>query len=168
MSDFIDPTEHAVWRPLRDLQAALDAEVARVYADANIEGLKTTWVQELIKLHVHGPMTITALAGAVGRTHSALSQKVSAMRAAGWVRTVTGADGRTREVELTAKARRIAGRLAAGWRATEAAVAEIEAEIPYPMAKVVRDIEEVLRRRGFRDRITERLAGDPAWEQAEP
>jgi DNA-binding MarR family transcriptional regulator len=164
MTDLPDPTGHAVWRSLWDLQAALDADIARVYADAGIEGLKTTWVKELIKLHVHGPMTITELAAAVGRTHSALSQKVSAMRAAGWVRTAAGPDGRTRQVALTAKAERVAGRLAAEWRATEAAVAEIEAEIPYPMTRVVRDIEEVLRRKSFRDRIAERLAGDPQWQ----
>ncbi|GLW31127.1 MarR family winged helix-turn-helix transcriptional regulator [Actinoplanes regularis] len=164
MANLPDPTEHAVWRSLWDLQAALDADIAQVYADARIEGLKPTWVKELIKLRVYGPMTITELAEAVGRTHSALSQKVSAMRTAGWVGTEAGPDGRTKTVALTAKAERIAGRLAAEWRATEAAVAEIEAELPYPMTRVVRDIEEVLRRRSFRDRIAAKLAVDPAWE----
>ncbi|WIM93275.1 MarR family transcriptional regulator [Actinoplanes oblitus] len=163
MTEFADPTEHAVWRSLWDLQAALDADIASLYAEANLDGLKPVWVKELIKLHVHGPMTISELAAAVGRTHSALSQKVSAMRAAGWVRTAAGADGRTKKVALTEKAAGVVGRLAAEWRATEAAVAEIEAELPYPMTRVVRDIEEVLRRRSFRDRIAGKLAGDPAW-----
>lgn len=45
------------------------------------------------------------------------------------------------------------GRLAAEWRATEAAVAERDAEIPYPMTRVVADIE----------RVAEKLAQDPAW-----
>jgi DNA-binding MarR family transcriptional regulator len=159
----IDPTDQAVWRPLWDLQTAMDADIARIYAEADLAGLKPTWVKELIKLHVHGPMTITELATAVGRTHSALSQKVSAMRAAGWVRTAAGPDGRTKQVVLTAKADEVVDRLAAEWRATEAAVAEIEAELPYPMTKVVRDIEEVLRRKSVRDRIAEKLAQDPAW-----
>ncbi|GAA4608765.1 DNA-binding MarR family transcriptional regulator [Actinoplanes octamycinicus] len=163
MTDFDDPTDHAVWRSLWDLQAALDADIARVYAEADLGGLKPVWVKELIKLHARGPMTITELAVAVGRTHSALSQKVSAMRAAGWVRTAAGADGRTKKVVLTEKAEAVVERLAAEWRATEAAVAEIEAELPYPMTRVVRDIEEVLRRKSFRDRIAERLAEDPAW-----
>lgn len=159
-----DPTEHAVWAPLWALQASLDAEIARIYVDAGIAGLKPAWVKELIKLRVHGPMTITELAAAVGRTHSALSQKVSAMRAAGWVRTTTGPDARTRKVALTTKADAVVGRLAAEWRATEAAVAEIEAEIPYGMLRVVRDIEAVLSRKSFGDRIAEKLSGDPAWE----
>jgi len=167
VTDFIDPTDHAVWKSLWDLQAALDADIARIYADAHIDGLKPTWVKELIKLHAYGPMTITELAATVGRTHSALSQKVSAMRAAGWVRTTAGPDARTKRVALTDRAERVVGRLAAEWRATEAAVAEIEAEIPYPMTRVVRDIEEVLRRRSFRDRIAAKLAGDPAWGPAE-
>jgi DNA-binding MarR family transcriptional regulator len=164
VDDFVDPTDHAVWRSLWALQAAMDAEIARIYADARIDGLKTSWVKELIRLHARGPMTITELAESVGRTHSAVSQKVAAMRAAGWVRTTAGDDARSKKVTLTAKARRVVDRLAAEWRATEAAVAGIEAEIPYPMTRVVADIEEVLRRRSFHDRIAEQLALDPAWE----
>jgi hypothetical protein len=66
-------------------------------------------------------------------------------------------------VALTVKASRIVGRLAAEWRATEAAVAEIEAEIPYPLSQAVTDIEEALRRKSFHDRIAEKLTIDTAW-----
>src|SRR5579862_2150440 len=104
----------------------MDADIAAVYADAQIHGLKPSYVQELIRLHARGPMTITELAESVQRTHSATSQKVAAMRAAGLVRTTTGADARTKKIILTAKARRIIAKLAAEWRATEAAVADIE------------------------------------------
>ena len=93
-----------------------------------------------------------------------MSQKVSAMRAAGWVRTAAGADARSKRVTLTAKARRVVPRLAAEWRATEAAVVDIEAELPYAMSRVVADVEEALRRKSFHDRIAEKLAGDPAWQ----
>jgi DNA-binding MarR family transcriptional regulator len=110
-------------------------------------------------------MTITELASSVQRTHSATSQKVAAMRAAGLVRTTTGTDARTRKITLTAKARRIAGQLAAEWRATEAAVAGIESEIPYPVGRVVTDIEAALRRKSFHNRIAEKLAADPDWKQ---
>lgn len=160
---FIDPTERSVWRPLRLLQAAMDAEIARVYAQAQIDGLKPSHVMELIRLHARGPMTITELAESVQRTHSAMSQKVAAMRAAGWVRTTAGTDARSKKVILTAKARRVVARLAAEWRATEAAIAELETEIPYPLSRVVGDIEQALRRKSFRDRIAENLAQDPAW-----
>ena len=159
-----DPTEHSRWRPLRLLQAAMDADIARVYAEAQVRGLKPSFVMELLRLHARGPMTITELARSVQRTHSAVSQKVAAMRAAGWVRTTAGADARSKKVALTPKAARITGRLAAEWRATEAAVAEIETEIPYPLSQVVTDIEQALRRKSFHDRIAEKLASDPDWK----
>jgi DNA-binding MarR family transcriptional regulator len=161
-----DPTLQSRWRPLRLLQDAMDADIAQVYADAQVSGVKPSWVLELLRLHAQGPMTITELAESVQRSHSALSQKVAAMRAAGLVRTTTGADARTRKVTLTAKARAITGKLAAEWRATEAAVAELEAEIPYPLSQVVTDIEAALGRRSFHDRIAEKLAADPAWIEA--
>jgi DNA-binding MarR family transcriptional regulator len=158
-----DPTEHSSWRPLRLLQAAMDADIDRIYAEAQISGLKPSWVMELLRLHARGPMTITELARSVQLTHSAVSQKVAAMQGAGWVRTTVGTDARSKRVALTAKARRMTGRLAAEWRATEAAIAEIETEIPYPLSKVVTDIEAALRRKSFHDRIAEKLAADTAW-----
>lgn len=160
----LDPTHQSHWRPLWLLQASMDADIARIYSEKRIDGLKPNFVMELLRLHACGPMTITELAQSVGRTHSALSQKVAAMRAAGWVQTVPGDDARSKKVTLTDNARGIVGRLAAEWRATEAAVADIEAEIPYPLTRVVTDIEQALERKSFHDRIAEKLAEDPAWE----
>ncbi|MGI8613186.1 MAG: MarR family winged helix-turn-helix transcriptional regulator [Nocardioidaceae bacterium] len=158
-----DPTEQSLWRPLRLLMDAMDAEIARLYTEAGIEGLKPSYVMELLRLHVRGPMTITELAESVHRTHSAMSQKVAAMRTAGLVRTSRGVDARSKKVTLTARAKRIVDRLAAEWRATEAAVAELEAEIPHPLSQVVTDIEAALQRKSFHDRIAEKLAVDAAW-----
>lgn len=159
-----DPTEESLWRPLRRLQASMDADIARIYSGKRITGLKPSFVMELLRLHARGPMTITELAESVGRTHSALSQKVAAMRDAGWVRTVEGEDARSKKVMLTEQSRAVVDRLAAEWRATEAAVAEIESEIPYPLSRVVTDIEQALERKSFHDRIAEKLAQDPAWD----
>ncbi|MGA8113979.1 MAG: winged helix DNA-binding protein [Actinocatenispora sp.] len=161
--DVVDPTDQSLWRPLRLLQSAMDADIARLYDEARINGLKASFVMELIRLQVRGPMTLTELAESVQRTHSAISQKVAAMRAAGLVRTIAGPDARSKRVTLTPKAKAVVGRLAAEWRATEAAIAEIEAEIPYPLSRVVTDIEEALRRKSFHDRIAEKLARDDAW-----
>ena len=158
-----DPTEVSLWRPWRLLQAAMDEDIARLYVGAGVQGLKPSYVMELIKLHVRGPLTIRELAEAVRRTHSALSQKVSAMRAAGLVRTTTGPDARSKKVTLTPKAERIVGKLMAEWRATEATIAELDAETPYPLSLVVADLENALRRKSFHDRIAEKLAEDPEW-----
>ena len=159
----VDPTEQSRWRPLRLLMAELDDDIARLYADAGITGLKPSYVMELLRLHAAGPMTITELAESVQRTHSAMSQKVAAMRAAGLVRTTPGPDARTRKVTLTAKARRVVDRLAAEWRATEASIDELEREIPYPLSRVVTDLRAALHRKSFHERIADKLAADPAW-----
>lgn len=161
-----DPTERSLWRPVWELLYGMDDEIARIYAENGIADLKTTWVLEIVRLHARGPMTIAELARSVGRTHSALSQKVAAMRAAGWLETSPGPDARSKKVSLTPKAEAIAGRLAAEWRATEASAAEIEAEIPYPLTRVAADIRAALARTSFHDRIADKLAADPAWTES--
>jgi DNA-binding MarR family transcriptional regulator len=158
-----DPTEQSRWRPLFQLLAGIDDEIELVYTASGVPDLKPSWVLEIIRLHARGPMTIAELARSVGRTHSAMSQKVSAMRAAGWLVTAPGTDARSKEVVLTSKAEQVVGRLAAEWRATEATVAEIEAEIPYPLSRVADDIARALRGKSFRQRILEKLANDPSW-----
>lgn len=152
-----DPTEASLWRPLHELLERLDGDIGRIYTDREIKGLKPTYVRELLTLHARGPLTITELATAIGRTHSALSQKVSGMRTAGLVRTVPGSDARSKRVTLTAKSKKLVELLASEWQATEAALAELESELPYPMSQVVRDIEEALARKSFHDRIAEKL-----------
>jgi DNA-binding MarR family transcriptional regulator len=163
MSAMHDPTEQSRWRPVFRVLSGIDDEIARVYAENGIPDLKPTWAMEIIRLHVRGPMTIAELARSVERTHSAMSQKVAAMRAAGWLETSPGPDARSKKVTLTPKAERIAAKLAAEWRATEASITELEAEIPYPLTRVADDITAALARKSFHDRITEKLAQDPAW-----
>ncbi|QRP50618.1 MarR family transcriptional regulator [Amycolatopsis sp. FDAARGOS 1241] len=141
----------------------MDDDIGRLYTERGIEGLKPTFVMELLRLHARGPMTITELAESVERTHSALSQKVAAMRKAGLVTTTTGDDARSKKVVLTPKAEEIVERLAAEWRATETALADLEAELPYALSRAVADIEEALARKSFHDRIAEKLADDPSW-----
>jgi DNA-binding MarR family transcriptional regulator len=160
-----DPTEVSPWRPVYRLLSDMDDEIARVYAENGLDDLKPAWVLEILRLQARGPMTIAELARSVGRTHSALSQKVATMRAAGWLDTTPGRDARSKKVSLTAKAERVAALLGTEWRATEAVISEIEAEIPYPLTRVVDDIRRVLARRSFHDRIAGKLAADPAWSR---
>jgi len=155
-----DPTERSRWRPVFRLFSDMDDEIAQVYADNGIDDLKPNWVLEIIRLHVRGPMTIAELARSVGRTHSALSQKVAAMRAAGWLATSPGRDARSKTVTLTPKAERVAALLAAEWRATEAAITELEAGLPYPLTRVAEDIRSALAAKSFHDRITEHLSAE--------
>src|SRR5215831_4307206 len=118
MTAMQDPTEESRWRPVFRVLNGIDDEIAGVYAENGIPDLKPNWVLEIVRLHVRGPMTIAELARSVDRTHSALSQKVAAMRAAGWLDTEPGPDARSKKVTLTPKAERVAPLLAAEWRAT--------------------------------------------------
>ena len=152
-----DPTEYSVWRPFRLLHAALDDEIHRLYVERGLGTIKPRFTMVLIRIDRRGPMTIRQLAGSLELTHSALSQTVGALRKEGLVISRTGADARTREIHLTEKARELVPFLEAEWRATENVIAELEAEIPYPMNQVIRDIGQALARKPFYDRLLEHL-----------
>jgi DNA-binding MarR family transcriptional regulator len=131
----------------------MDDEIARWYEAHGIAGVRPRFSMALIRLHHLGPMTIRALAREIDVTHSAMSQTVTAMRRDGLVEVAPGSDARTREVSLTPAGRALVPALEAEWRATERAIGEIEAEIPYALTQVIRDIEAALERRPFADRL---------------
>jgi DNA-binding MarR family transcriptional regulator len=164
MSD--DPTQRSLWRPVFRLLRDMDDEIARVYAENGIADLKPNWVPVILKLHARGAMTIAELARGLDQTHSALSQKVAAMRDKGWLVTEPGPDARSKEVRLTAKAEQIADMLAAEWNATETSLEELEAQLPYPLTRVAADIRQALASKRFGDRIAEKLTLDPQWRAA--
>src|SRR4051794_41960117 len=101
-----DVTVESLWRPLRLLMQRVDDEIARVYEEMpEAEGVRPSWVLEILRLDAQGPMTIRQLADSVGRTHSALSQKVAAMAEAGLGATApSGRDGRSRQGHPTHRA----------------------------------------------------------------
>ncbi len=152
-----DPSEQNRMRPLRQLLDAMEADIARLYTERGITGVRPRFVAPLTRLGRRGGMTIRQLAESLEVTHSAMSQTVSALQRDGLVTTAPGPDARTREVVLTERARTIVPFLEAEWRATEQAVAELDAEIPYALSQVVRDLEAALARRSFHDRIADRL-----------
>jgi DNA-binding MarR family transcriptional regulator len=159
-SSDVDPTEQSGWRPLHELLRNMDADIARIYSDREVAGLTPRHVRPLIKLSRLGPMTVRELAAALGVTHSAASQTAATLVKAGYARTKTGTDARTRSIALTARGRGLVPLLEAEWRATESAIAELEAEIPYSLTQVVSDLEAALGRRSFHDRISEHIADE--------
>lgn len=157
--DAADLLESSRWRPLRLLLKAMDDEIAELYEAAGITGFRPRFTGPLIQLGRRGPMTIRALADRMQVTHSAMSQTVRAMRTARLVESAPGGDARTRRVRLCETARELVPFLEAEWRATERAVIALEQEIPYPLSRVVRDIEQALAREPFRDRVQRYLDG---------
>ncbi|WP_147260885.1 MarR family winged helix-turn-helix transcriptional regulator [Pseudonocardia hierapolitana] len=136
----------------------MDADIARLYTERGITGVRPRFVAPLIRLGRRGGMTIRQLAESLEVTHSAMSQTVAALQRDGLVTTAAGADARTRQVLLTERARELLPFLEAEWRATEEVVAELEAEIPYALSQVVEDLQAALDRRSFHDRIADRIA----------
>jgi DNA-binding MarR family transcriptional regulator len=155
-----DLLESSLWGPVWRLLYGMDRDIAALYDEAGISGVRTRFVRPLIVLDGDGPLTIQELAQRVRVTHSAMSQTVSAMRKAGLVEDAPSEDARTRRIKLGRKARKVLPFLKAEWRATESAIAELERELPYPMTRVVEDIQQALSRKAFRDRLHDHLQVD--------
>ncbi|GAA3507657.1 DNA-binding MarR family transcriptional regulator [Streptosporangium album] len=153
------------WQALRVLQAALDAQIESVYTERGIEGVRSRFAYPLIRLAHTGPLTIRELADSLDRSHSAISQTLTAMRREGLVDSELGTDARTRRITLTDRSRALIPFLEAEWRATEAAVAELDDEIPHALSAVVTELERALERRSMRDRIIAHL-DEPHADQA--
>jgi DNA-binding MarR family transcriptional regulator len=146
------------WRPLRLLLDAMDQDIVSLYEEAGITGIRSRFAAPMIQLSRREPMTIQELATAIEVTHSAMSQTAAAMRTAGLVDSAENDNGRTRRIQLSARGRELLPFVEAEWRATEAAVRELEADIPYALTQVVEDIKAALAARSFGDRLRDNLA----------
>jgi DNA-binding MarR family transcriptional regulator len=152
-----DLLDSSYYGPLFRLLAQMDADIAGLYAEAGIEGVRTRFVGPIIELARSGPLSIKELAERRQVSHSAMSQTAAAMRKAGLVEPSAHSDGRARRVTLTGRAREIVPFLQAEWRATEATVRALDAELPHPIMQAVADIEAALRSRPFAQRLRDHL-----------
>lgn len=159
-----DPVDSSLWRPVSQLLGSLDRDIADLYVEAGLADVRPRFTGPLIRLGRRGPLTIQQLADLMEVTHSAMSQTVTAMRTAGFVESVVGPDSRTRLVALTDRARSVVPFLEAEWRATEATLLELEADVPYALSRAARDIRAALSARPFNERLRAHLhlgAGPP-------
>ena len=145
------------WRPLFRVLGELDDGIAAAYAELGIEGVRPRFSMALMFLDTEGSMTIRRLADECGVTHSAMSQSVSQMRSAGLVESAPGPDARSRLVSLTTAGRDVVPALRAEWAATEAALADLEDELPYPPSRVADDLRAALDRRAFSARVLDHV-----------
>ncbi|MEU4549211.1 MarR family transcriptional regulator [Nonomuraea dietziae] len=140
---------------LRLLLDLLDDGVTALYPSLGLEGFRPRFTPILRQLAAEGPASIRDLARAIGVTHSAASQTVAQMAKEELVALSPGADARQRIVRLTSRAEALLPALDREWAATSAAAAELDAELPYPLSRLVDEALEALRRRPMRDRISE-------------
>lgn len=138
---------------MRHVHELMDGAVADVYAEHGLPEYRPRFSPVVRTLVANGPMSIGDLAAAIGVTHSAASQTVIQMRRGDFVTLERGADARHRIVHLTGKARAALPLIEAEWAATEKAVAELDAELPVPLAELMTATLEALERRPFRARM---------------
>jgi DNA-binding MarR family transcriptional regulator len=150
---------------MRHLLALLDGDVAKVYTDLGIEDYKPRFSPVVRALVASGPSSIRDLARAIGVTHSAASQTVAQMGKSDLVRLEAGADARQRIVHLTAKAQALLPLIDAEWDATEAAAAELQAELPALMEGLLA-AERAVAERPFRQRIADAARSLSARQRA--
>ncbi|MEE4544735.1 MarR family transcriptional regulator [Streptomyces sp. V4-01] len=148
---------------LRHLLERLDGDVAAVYEERGLHGFRPRFTPIVRLLAAEGPLSISDLARATGVTHSAASQTVAQMARSALVTLAPGpTDARRRIVRLTPKAEALLPALDAEWAATSAAAAALDAELPYPLSRLVEEAHRALDRRPMRERIAEadpRLGG---------
>jgi DNA-binding MarR family transcriptional regulator len=150
------------WRGMREIFDRVDAGISEVYAELGIVGVRPRFSMAIMFLE-NGSLSIRELAREVNVTHSAMSQTVTAMRKDGLIQSAPGADGRSRMVELTAAGRALVEPLRREWFATEEVLAELDAELPYALARLITDLRDALDRRSFIERLRGKLdLGDPA------
>lgn len=155
-----DPTRESRLEQLFTVLADMDAAIGEAYRERGQGQVRPRFVMPLVRLARLGPMTITQLATEIGRTHSALSQTISQMRQAELVSSEVGEDGRTRVITLTDRGQALVPLAEAEWRATEAAIGELEEELPYALSRVAADVAAALSRRSFAERLESHLGND--------
>ncbi|MER7894670.1 MarR family transcriptional regulator [Streptomyces sp. NPDC096046] len=152
MSNQPDPV--AVGTLLRHVLDLLDGEVAAFYEEQGLPEYRPRFSPVVRALVAEGPLSVRALAAAVGVTHSAASQTAAQMARAGLVtHTPDPLDARRRLVGLTPKARALLPLIEAEWEATKAAMAELDAELSMPLGKLLTEVVQAVGRRPFGERV---------------
>lgn len=168
-----DPTPAESGRPapgsellgthLRQLLDLLDGDLASLYPALGLDsGFRPRFTPVVRALAADGPASIRDLATALGVTHSAASQTVARMATQGLVDLAPGdGDARQRIVRLTPAAQALLPALDAEWAATSAAARALDAELPYPLSRLIDEALEALRRHPMRARIARELSRTP-------
>jgi DNA-binding MarR family transcriptional regulator len=148
------PDPAAVGTLLRHVLELLDGDVAKVYEEQGLAGYRPRFSPVVRALVAEGPLPVRGLAAAIGVTHSAASQTAAQMARAGLVtHTSDPLDARRRLVGLTSEARALLPRIEEEWEATNAAMAELDAELSMPLGELLTEVAQAVTRRPFRERV---------------
>jgi DNA-binding MarR family transcriptional regulator len=146
---------------LRRLIEHLDGALEQAYRNDGID-FRPRYTPVVRALVADGPQSIRALSVRLGVSHSAVSQTVSQMAAAGLVAVTRGEeDARQRIVALTRTGAALLPRLEDHWRAARIATASLDTETGGVLVEVINRANAALERRPFSDRLAS-LRGDRA------
>lgn len=133
---------------LRHLIELLDGAVEQGYVEAGLD-FRPRYTPVTRALMAHGSLSIKALAGYAGLTHSAASQTVAQMKKAGLVAVARGRDQREQVVSLTETATAEIPVIQRQWRVTNQAAQDLEAELGFPLSQRLEDVIAALERQSF-------------------
>lgn len=151
------------WRRIQQVFQRVNEGIAELYERVGVTDVRPRYSMALMFLD-DGPLSIRQLAFDCKVSHSAMSQTISAMKSVGLVASVTSReDARRRVISLTDKGRGFVPLLRAEWAATEAVIAQLEAETPYQLSQLAEELHAALDRKPFVDRALEvvELPGRP-------
>lgn len=138
---------------LRHLIELLDGAVEAAYVEAGLN-YRPRYTPVMRALIEQEPLTVGEIALRAGITQPAATQTVALMVKEGLLTAAAGkSDGRQKLVRLSAEGRAMAPRLQACWRATAAAAASLDAQLPYPLSATLANAIAALNEQPFGERI---------------
>jgi len=147
---------------LRHLIELLDGAVSAAYDKAGLE-YRPRYTPVMRSLMAKEPATIGFIAEAAGITQPAATQTVALMLKDGLISVEAGTkDARQKMIRLTPHGRALIPALELCWKATAAAAASLEAELPYPLSDALDSAIAALSAKSYGERIDEaraRLSG---------
>lgn len=144
---------------LRRLIELLDGDLERLYSE-ELDGYRPRYTPVMKALRNGEGCTIKEIAGGSSISHSAVSQTISQMVAAGLVSQRVGPDARERLVRLTEHGRNLLPRLEQIWNAAVAVEHQMEREVAQPVRATLTALIVTLERATFYERL--RAVAEPA------
>jgi len=148
---------------LRHLIELLDGAVEQSYAEAGLS-YRPRFTPVMRALQASGPLSIGEIAAHAGITQPAATQTVALMVREGLLLARAGEhDARQRLISLSEAGQAMLPRLEACWKATAAAAASLDAQLPTPLSQVLAAAIEALEQESFGERIRTARKKQEVW-----
>lgn len=146
----------AIGARLRGLSERFDRETAQIYAAQGFR-FEQRWFGTLNQIVLNGPMTVSAIAEALGVTHVSVSQARKALEDAGLLHATSDTtDARRRLLALTPQGDVLAASLAPLWKALSDSAEELNAEAGN-LVHLLDRLEDALDAHTLSDRVAARM-----------